>query len=786
MSGITLSVGISAAQAGLSFAQSIKQTSDMKKAIASASVAFKDARRRLDVNHMRGMSIMKEPYELARDASLVTSNNAIQASREADPRGAATTAGRVLMAENKNQAMIRSSMGQEAQRIDELVRAEDQSIALRQGSLSLAEAEGAQQAAADLQAARTNSIQSGLSAFSSAASALGEYANIYDKKDTIDPNLFNAGTTVDPKSVDPNTMGPPPPPAAPVTTPAAPGTTSAAEAAFQVPNIGAGAPSASPFNQQPLREQVGPRAVVEPAVGPPPVTYPTAAAAEQAAAARDRAPATEMPPIRVGQSQFPTVAQGADGADLDAEAAQARAQAAAAAEEAQTQADFTRQAEAQAAQRAADWAARDRTPATEMPPIRVGQSQFPSITERSLEPLSTVTAEQAQTQAALDARAEARAAGAAMPPAGLTGREETGAVERRPVEASTSEVSMNRNTAKNKMKDNIQRTSGLEGMELVKAWDSIETKQGEDGNWTATYTPPAPANEGSRAQVQSVVQSESARELLDRLTTQGQARIATTNPTEKEIESVNTEALEKAAEVGPAAVEVVRSATEGVTSSNPLPVAMQWLNVTEPNYIGPDSVAVDTPTFTPEGVELLTEVWAGVGHTDTVQKDYIKQEQAWCAGFVNKVLADSNLTASLSGNDQKGRADMYMSAKFGENIYTNESINRSNLHQDLKGQPEKYGFPKVKGNVTDAKMGDVVIINRPRSGADTRHVGFFAGYDENGNMKILGGNQNDEVNITLYNSSDVIGIRRVNQPSLTDKQLEEVSNIIVKGGGKTR
>ena len=695
MSGLTLSVGISAAQAGLSFAQSIKQTSDMKKAIASASVAFKDARRRLDVNHMRGMSIMKEPYELARDASLVTSNNVIQASREADPRGAATTAGRVLMAENENQAMIRSSMGKEAQRIDELVRAEDQAIALRQGELSLAEAEGAQQAAADLQAARTNSIQSGLSAFSSAASTLGDHANIYDNKDTIDPNVFNAGTTIAPKSVDPNTMGPFPAPVttapgttAPVTT--APGTTApvttapgttAPGTAFEVPNFGAGAVYAPPFNQQPLSQQVGPRAVVEPAVGPPPVTYPTAEAA-----------------------------------------AQARAQAAAAAE-AQIQDAFDIQAQEQAAQRAADWAARNRATATEMPPRGVGQSQFPSITERSLEPLSTVPAAEVQAQDAFDRQAREqeaqRAAGAAMPPAGLTGRE------------------------------------------------------------------------GSRAQVQSVVQSESARELLDRLTTQGQARIATTNPTEKEIESVNTEALEKAAEVGPAAEEVVRNATEGVTSSNPLPIAMQWLNVREPNYreydrAKRDSVYVDTPTITPEGQELLTEVWAGVGHTEGTQKSYIKQEQAWCAGFVNKVLDDSNLTASLSGKNQKGRADMYMSEKFGENIFTNESIKRSNLHQDLKGEPEKYGFPKVQGNVTDAKMGDVVIINRPQSGPDTRHVGFFAGYDENGNMKVLGGNQGDEVNITLYKSSDVIGIRRVNQPSLTDKQLEEVSNIIVKDPGKTR
>jgi hypothetical protein len=53
-------------------------------------------------------------------------------------------------------------------------------------------------------------------------------------------------------------------------------------------------------------------------------------------------------------------------------------------------------------------------------------------------------------------------------------------------------------------------------------------------------------------------------------------------------------------------------------------------------------------------------------------------------------------------------------------------------------------------------------------------------------MKVLGGNQGDEVNITVYNSSDVIGIRRVNQPDLTDKQLESVSKIVTRKEGGTR
>ena len=130
---------------------------------------------------------------------------------------------------------------------------------------------------------------------------------------------------------------------------------------------------------------------------------------------------------------------------------------------------------------------------------------------------------------------------------------------------------------------------------------------------------------------------------------------------------------------------------------------------------------------------------------------------------------------------------MYMAEKFGENVFTSEKVNRLNLHGNLKKFSDDYGFPSVKGNVKDAKMGDVVIINRPKKDQpDTRHVAFFAGFDEDGKIKLLGGNQNDEVNVSSYDVADVIGIRRVNQPDLSDKELEAVSKIVVKGDGATR
>lgn len=62
---------------------------------------------------------------------------------------------------------------------------------------------------------------------------------------------------------------------------------------------------------------------------------------------------------------------------------------------------------------------------------------------------------------------------------------------------------------------------------------------------------------------------------------------------------------------------------------------------------------------------------------------------------------------------------------------------------------------------------DVVILNRgapPQPGPEVidspGHVGFFAGRDGS-NVLLLGGNQNDSVNVSPYKSNRVIGVRRL-------------------------
>ncbi|MDB4534506.1 hypothetical protein N9242_06495 [Vicingaceae bacterium] len=833
--GAIVSAGIGAGTTLYGGAKSFSNANKARKRGQAAEEAARksvdEARKKIDINRMEQLSISKEPYELMRDALLTQGATGLQAGVEGETRGAAATAGRLQMAQNLQQGQVRGEMGQRMDEINKLVAQEDARIDQQLAGIAMQEAAGAQQAIRDAEEDRAAYLTQGVGTLGSIAQGLstsyaeGNFGRIKAKglaaesenvgellagldafgmptareqnqlerqgqRDLNDIQRAQAQAAIDPAFGGPVIPQDRTTAFSPLGTSARPDQYAAPGQAVSPQQTERMLMAQRRLGQQEARDiqraiRRNPellRAQSDPydPFGGGNFTPPTSDNATQGEARASVAPAGlgAIQPRQVVGSQTPTAQL--QGGRRRVSAAPFVGDGSFYNEKGRNEQESTEDLvnilkEVEGLTDAEVEIARDRfvtgqdgSVSFQMPPRELQNEYF------NREP-------------------QASGARASVAPAGVGGPVAPApAPERRPVEARTSVVASNRNTARSKMEANIRRTSGLEGADLVNAMESIETNQGEDGKWTATYTPPAAANEGSRAQVQSAGEPTMARELLDKLAAEGQEPIATPNPTSKEIESVNTEALEKAAEVGPAAEEVVRSATEGVTSSNPLPIAMQWLNVREPNYkeydpAKGDSVYVKTPTITPEGQKLLTEVWAGVGQTEAGQKSYIKQEQAWCAGFVNMVLADSNLTASLIGKNQKGRADMYMSAKFGENIFTNESIKRSNLHQDLKGQPEKYGFPKVKGSVKDAKMGDVVIINRLNGKRpDTRHVGFFAGYDKDGNMKVLGGNQGDEVNITVYNSSDVIGIRRVNQPDLTDKQLESVSKIVTRKEGGTR
>jgi uncharacterized protein (TIGR02594 family) len=93
----------------------------------------------------------------------------------------------------------------------------------------------------------------------------------------------------------------------------------------------------------------------------------------------------------------------------------------------------------------------------------------------------------------------------------------------------------------------------------------------------------------------------------------------------------------------------------------------------------------------------------------------------WCAAFANAVLKEKGI---------KG---------------TGSLLARSFLD---------FGTP-----TETPQKGDIVVLTRGNKSWQG-HVGFFMGFDDNGNVRILGGNQSNRVSVQSYNADRVIGYRQ--------------------------
>ena len=121
----------------------------MKKAQAAAAKATAQAKKELSVNYMKGLSIAKEPYELEREALAQAGASALQAGVEGDQRGAGAVAGRVLMAQQQQQAQQRAAMSKEMSQLERLAAQEESRLGTARATVDLGEAAGAQKAAQD-------------------------------------------------------------------------------------------------------------------------------------------------------------------------------------------------------------------------------------------------------------------------------------------------------------------------------------------------------------------------------------------------------------------------------------------------------------------------------------------------------------------------------------------------------------------------------------------------------------------------------------------------------------
>ena len=144
--GLAMSAGTTA----LSFIDAGNARARQREAERAAIRAMEEARKKLDINYTDQLAIMKEPYELQREALLSQGAQAIQAGVESE-RGAVATAGKVQMAQNEAQAGIRTAMGNEMAAIEKQRVAEESRLRDLRTQLDLGEVEGQQMIAANAQ-----------------------------------------------------------------------------------------------------------------------------------------------------------------------------------------------------------------------------------------------------------------------------------------------------------------------------------------------------------------------------------------------------------------------------------------------------------------------------------------------------------------------------------------------------------------------------------------------------------------------------------------------------------
>ncbi|QLQ33213.1 MAG: TIGR02594 family protein [Candidatus Thiothrix singaporensis] len=105
---------------------------------------------------------------------------------------------------------------------------------------------------------------------------------------------------------------------------------------------------------------------------------------------------------------------------------------------------------------------------------------------------------------------------------------------------------------------------------------------------------------------------------------------------------------------------------------------------------------------------------------------------AWCAGFTNAVLHANGIQGT--------------------------------------GALNARSFLEWGTATNNPQPGDVVVLYRGNPNGWQGHVGFFAGFDQQGNVQILGGNQGDKVSVESFPKSRVLGFRKAPNKKLFHRE----------------
>tara|TARA_R110000765_G_scaffold20037_1_gene52233 strand:- start:25266 stop:26066 length:801 start_codon:yes stop_codon:yes gene_type:complete len=190
--GATVAIA-SAATAG---SASAKSKAAARAAEAVAARKLKSAKKELQRMEYQGLSLDLEGYRQEQESSQVAAAMAIDAGQQADGRTLAAVAGRAQMADIEQQRQARVDKGTRLDALDKIKADERKQVHQQMAGLDLAEAQGAQIAAAEAdvmaQKQQDQAITSGVQAVGAAANLYSSVQGAYDPngvKGTVNKNI---------------------------------------------------------------------------------------------------------------------------------------------------------------------------------------------------------------------------------------------------------------------------------------------------------------------------------------------------------------------------------------------------------------------------------------------------------------------------------------------------------------------------------------------------------------------------------------------------------------------
>jgi hypothetical protein len=179
-----IGLGIQAIGAGFSIAEAIKQRREQRDAERTAKELVEQAKSRLEVNRMEGLQVPLDSYDQAMREVTAQQMQSLEGLREADARTLAAGVGKLAAAGSDATELQRQAMEGAILDRDKLIASEQSNIDRSIAGIDLESASGAQQMAADADAASAMNFQSAAQGLGGAFQSFAETQDLYKRQKT--------------------------------------------------------------------------------------------------------------------------------------------------------------------------------------------------------------------------------------------------------------------------------------------------------------------------------------------------------------------------------------------------------------------------------------------------------------------------------------------------------------------------------------------------------------------------------------------------------------------------